>query len=340
MPMVRTILITLTVLVVASAALALYQIQAMHNWLNSPKNMAGELVTFDIPEGTSVRGALKLMIDKGVVADSLFLRFVGHIGKLPVTSVKAGEYEFSPAKTPIELLTMLSEGRVKTYSFTVPEGLRLEEVAAIFTPIIPGAVADFEKLTHDKAFLSGLGVPSLEGFLFPETYKIPKGYTVAKLIRLMIQMYHSKFNAELREEATALGIDAYQTLIIASIIEKEAGGVEEFPLVSSVIHNRLRKGMPLQMDPTVIYGLANFNGNLTRHDLQTDHPWNTYTRAGLPLTPICNPGAAALRAAVQPAKTSYLYFVAMNNGHHTFSSTLAQHNAAVQRYQIEGQVGP
>lgn len=340
MPMLRTILIVTTILVIALAALGIYQVKAMDTWLNSPKNLAGETQTFDIREGTSVRGALKLMIEKGVVADSLFLRFVGRVGKLPVSSVKAGEYEFSPAKTPIELLLMLAEGRVKTYPFTVPEGLRLEEVAAIFTPMIPRAVADFKRLAHDKAFLASLGVPSLEGFLFPETYKIPKGYTVAKIIHAMIQMYHSKFNTELGEKAKELGLDAYQTLIIASIIEKEAGGVEEFPLVSSVIHNRLKKGMPLQMDPTVIYGLENFNGNLTRHDLLTDHAWNTYTRQGLPATPICNPGFAALRAAVGPAQTSYLYFVAMNNGHHTFSSTLAQHNAAVQKFQIEGQVGP
>lgn len=333
------ILIVITVLMLALAGLAYYEVQAMHTWLNSPRTLAGTPVTLDIPEGTSVRGALRLLIDHGLVDDSLFLRFVGHVGKLP-TGIKAGEYEFSPDQTPVEMLTMLSQGRVKTYAITIPEGLTLAEVGALFEPVLPGVSKELIRLAADPEFLKALGVKGLEGFLFPETYKVPKHFPAPRLAKLMVQTYHEFFDRELKAKADELGVSAYDVVTIASIIEKEAGGFEEFPLVSSVIHNRLKKGMPLQMDPTVIYGLTDFSGHLTRHDLMTDHPWNTYTRQGLPKTPICNPGLKALRAAVEPAETPYFYFVSMNNGHHVFSQTLAQHNAAVQKYQIEGKVGP
>ena len=222
----------------------------------------------------------------------------------------------------------MAKGKVKLYRFTIPPGQTAVEIARLLEYLGYGKEKNYVRLMNTESVRIAMGVPYFEGYLFPDTYSIPKGYDERKILELMVKEFRKNFTPAMEEKAKALGLTAEQALIAASIIEKEAGGPEEFPLVSSVIQNRLQKGMRLQMDPTVIYGVKKtFSGNLTREHLQTDHDWNTYTRSGLPKTPICSPSIGALKAAVEPAETDYLYFVAMNNGHHKFTATLKEHNA-------------
>jgi len=193
----------------------------------------------------------------------------------------------------------------------------------------------FLSLLQDPALIRSLGlrVPSLEGYLLPETYAFPKSATEEQVIRKMVHDMLAFFDEKKKQRAAALGMTLHQVLILASIIEKEAGVPEERPLISSVYHNRLKRGMRLQSDPTVIYGLRHFDGNLRRRDLQRESPYNTYLHRGLPPTPIANPGKGSILAALFPAKTPYLYFVSRNDRTHAFSITLAEHERAVNRYQ-------
>jgi UPF0755 protein len=183
--------------------------------------------------------------------------------------------------------------------------------------------------------LLGLGAPAstLEGYLFPDTYRFARGLPAERILRRMLARFEQEFRSVQQQSGRQLGLSRHEVVILASLVEKETAVATERPLIAGVFFNRLRRGIPLQSDPTVIYGLERFDGNLTRAHLQADTPYNTYTRQGLPAGPICNPGAAAVRAVLNPASTPYLYFVAKKDGTHQFSSTLAEHNAAVLRHQ-------
>lgn len=336
--MIRTIIITFVLAVIAVFAVLFYHYNAMNDWLNSPKDDKAAKSTLDIPHGMTVRGALRKLAENGLIEPSFYIGYVGFVGET-VKGIQMGEYEFSSSQSPLEMLKILEEGKIKLHTFTVTPGFDMGYIDALliqhgFYPATGKRAAPW-----GMEFSKSLGLEYLEGYLFPDTYSIPKGYTLSQILRMMVDNFYKHFNNEIKKAAKKLGITEKETIIIASIIEKESGSTKEFRLVSSVIHNRLKKGMRLQMDTTVIYGMA-FQGNLTRKDLETDHPWNTYTRNGLPSTPICNPSAAALRAAVNPVKTSYLYFVSMNNSSHKFSKTLAEHNKAVYKYQILRHIGP
>jgi UPF0755 protein len=231
-------------------------------------------------------------------------------------------------------------GRVKSYSFTIPEGYNKFDAANVFAGInwIEGS-DKFLEICHDKNFLNsigGKGKPSCEGLLFPSTYHFPKGVDIIAVMTKMASQMKTvlkKYEAEMGR----LDFDAYDFLKLASIIEKETGVKEEQPMIASVFLNRRKIGMKMQTDPSVIYGLLpKFNGNITRKDLMTDHPWNTYTRYGFPATPLCFPGEGAIKSIVYPDDTKYLYFVATGKGYHYFSKTLKEHNAAVEHYQVKG----
>jgi len=180
----------------------------------------------------------------------------------------------------------------------------------------------------------GLGAETLEGYLFPDTYFFPKDVTVEKIISTMVLRFWSIFSPAWKERAKHYGLTVHQVVTLASIIEKETGAAFERPLISSVFHNRLRKKMRLESDPTVIYGIKNFDGNLTRKHLKTRTPYNTYAIRGLPVGPIANPGRASLEAALFPEKTSFIYFVSKKDTTHHFSTNLKEHNRAVRKYQL------
>lgn len=288
-----------------------------------------------IPSGSSFARVAQLLQDEGVVSSAFRLRLLVRL-RGDAAKVKAGEYGFSEPALPGEVLDRLVAGDVRQYRFTVPEGLTMKEIAQRLSAEGLGNGDLFLQLARDPAFIASLGVEatSLEGYLFPETYTLVAGTPERRLIQAMVRQMTARLTPDLLAAAQARGLNAHELVTLASVIQKEAGNESEMPLISAVFHNRLKRGMRLQADPTVIYGIENFNGNLTKKDLLEPTPYNTYRIAGLPPGPISNPGEAALKAAAFPADVNYLYFVGRGDGTHAFSLTLTEHNAAVRRYQL------
>jgi UPF0755 protein len=225
---------------------------------------------------------------------------------------------------------------VKAYSIVVPEGFTVRQIAARLAANGLVDEKEFLRLARDRDTLAALKIPaaSAEGFLFPDTYRFDRTMDTRTILKTMTDRFQVKVTGGMIEQARAQGLGAREWVTLASIIEKETGRKDEMPLVSAVFRNRLRIGMPLQSDPTVIYGIENFDGNLTRKHLERQNPYNSYLNRGLPPGPICNPGTDALAAALNPAPVDYLYFVSRNDGSHQFSATLAEHGRAVRKYQI------
>lgn len=257
--------------------------------------------------------------------------------------IQAGEYAFSGEQTPEKILYMLIKGKVKLHRFTIPEGFNTKEIAAVVENAGFGTSYDFMKLATDSSFIASLGIhaiypetkiTSLEGYLFPETYLFPAGTDQKKIISAMVARFDRVFLPEWRDRCQESGLSVHQMVILASIIEKETADASERPIVSSVFHNRLKLGMRLESDPTVIYGIPDFNGNITKKDLLTVTPYNTYAIYGLPSGPISNPGKLSLQAAIFPSKSNFIFFVSKKDTTHHFSKTLEEHNMAVRRYQL------
>jgi UPF0755 protein len=254
-------------------------------------------------------------------------------------SIKSGEYELDASMNPTEILQKLVAGSVKTYPVTVPGGLTIEEVAG---RVAEAGISDEDEViarAREAAFARELGVDadSLEGYLYPETYRFRRATPATQVLRQMVEELQASWKDADRQALDGSGFTLHEIVTIASIVEKETGVPEERPRIAAVFRNRLERRMRLQSDPTVIYGILRergaFNGNLRKRDLQTDTPYNTYTRAGLPPGPISNVTMAAIRAVLQPEEVPYLYFVSQNDGTHHFSVTLTEHVNAVNRYQ-------
>jgi len=255
--------------------------------------------------------------------------------------MKAGEYEFSRSMSPLEVLDVLVKGQVRQHLVTVPEGHTLFQIARLLEDSGIVEKEGFIEKATSPAFIRFLGLfppatSTLEGFLFPETYHFIKDMNPEEVIRIMVHQFKKVFGRDFSDKASQLGISEEDAVILASIIEKETSLPEEKPLISAVFHNRLKRRIPLQSDPTVIYGIRDFNGNLTRNDLVKPSPYNTYVRIGLPASPICNPGRDSIHAALHPAPVPYLYFVSKNDGTHHFSSEIEDHNRAVVIFQVQG----
>jgi len=288
-----------------------------------------------IAPGSSFASVATKLAGEGVVASSFQLRLLARL-RGDATRIQAGEYDFSEAATPQTVLDRLVAGDVRRLRFTVPEGLTVREIADKLAREGRGNRERFLRLGRDAQFIKtlGLDVKSLEGYLFPETYTLTADSSEEDLIRAMVREFRRKLTPELMEAARKRGLNTHQLVTLASIVQKEAGNKQEMPLIAAVFHNRIERGIPLQADPTVIYGIKDFDGNLTRKDLATPTPYNTYRMRGLPPGPIANPGEDALRAAAFPAAVDYLYFVSRGNGTHVFNATLREHNKAVRRYQL------
>lgn len=246
-----------------------------------------------------------------------------------------GEYAFPDPPSAFEAWRRLVSGDVIKYEVSVPPGANLYDIAKLL---------EGEKLTTSEEFLAAatapallwrLGIPgdSMEGYLFPDRYIFVKPVTPEEIIEVMARQFRRKIPPDTQRLAKESGLSLHQVVTIASIIEKETGVEEEKPLVSAVIRRRIALGMPLQMDPTVIYGAKRFDGTVTKKDLRTEGPYNTYRNRGLPPGPISNPGLASIAAALKPSESEYLYFVSKNDGSHTFSRTLAEHNRAVEQFR-------
>ena len=249
--------------------------------------------------------------------------------------IHPGEYEFNAAMPPAEILSKLLNGRVVLHAVTIPEGYTIHQIADVLDQQHITDSAEFVRLASDKSFVKTLGLSgdSAEGYLYPDTYRFARPTAPKDVIRTMVDQLDHVMTQELKARAKDINFTVHEVLTLASVIEKETGSGDERPQISSVFHNRLKKKIPLQSDPTVIYGLPNFDGNLHKKDLSHPSPYNTYRWTGLPPGPIASPGAEAIRAALYPAPSAYLYFVSKNDGTHQFSATLVEHNKAVEKYQ-------
>lgn len=246
-----------------------------------------------------------------------------------------GRYRFELPMSPGDVLDQMVLGTGAFRRITVPEGLTVKEIAGLLegAGIARGDRFLAEARRPELLFRLGLEGQGIEGHLFPDTYFFTPHTTEGEIVMAMTDQFRHNFSRAMQEKLRQLGWSLHQLVTLASLIEKETGDEAERPLVSAVFHNRLKRKIPLQSDPSVVYGLKRFSGQLTRQDLQSPSPYNTYRIRGLPPAPICNPGLASLVAALYPAEVPYLYFVSKNDGSHLFSVTLAEHNRAVEKYQ-------
>jgi UPF0755 protein len=329
----RVILIVL-VLAVALAGAAAYR---MMKWAEAPvateaEHPASKIVV--IPEGSTFQHVAGLLERERLVKSRSAFVLLGKALEAD-RKIRPGEYELNPAMAPADILSKLMAGRVVLHSVTIPEGYTMVQIADVLAQQQITDRAEFLRLVKDKAFIKTLGVSAetLEGYLYPDTYRFPKPVSAKDVIRTMVEQLNQVVTPEWQARAKDIHMTMHQVLTLASVIEKETGSGEERPQISSVFHNRLQKKIPLQSDPTVIYGLPNYDGNIHKKDLSHPSPYNTYRWAGLPPGPIASPGAQAIRATLYPAVSPYLYFVSKNDGTHQFSATLIEHNKAVDKYQ-------
>lgn len=248
----------------------------------------------------------------------------------------AGEYEFSGSMAPIRILESLENGKVFLHRLTIPEGFTICQIAEKLDQSGISSREDFISLASDPEFAAQIGIPAqtVEGYLFPDTYFFSKGSSPDQIITSMVNHFRKKFGPAWEERSKQLGLSVHEIVTLASIIEKETGQEIERPVISSVFHNRLKKNIRLESDPTVIYGIKNFNGDITRRDLKEKTPYNTYVIPGLPPGPIASPGIKSIRAALFPDNTSYLFFVSKKDGTHQFSNNLKDHQKAIRQFQL------
>jgi UPF0755 protein len=292
----------------------------------------------DIPAGTGTVAMGRRLADAGVVRSAaafrvaVWLRGAGR-------RMQAGEYRFDQPMSASAVVDKIARGDVYLRAITFREGLTIRQMAELYEARGFGPAADFTRAAHDIEAIQSIDPDArdLEGYLFPDTYMLPRRTTAEQLVSRMVAGFQKTLTPELRQQAAARGLSVRELVTLASIVEKETGKADERPLVAAVYTNRLKIGMGLQCDPTVIYALeraGRFNGNLTRDDLHSyDSPYNTYRYAGLPPGPIAAPGRASLEAAANPADVPYLYFVSRNDGSHAFAATLDEHNRNVFEYQ-------
>ena len=307
--------------------------------LNEPyKGYEADEQFVEIPPGAGTAEIRRRLIDAGVVRDELSFRAaVWWTGR--AQSLQAGEFQFTRPMSAAAVVEKIARGDVYTRRITFREGLTIAEMADVFESNGFGKKAEFLAAAGDRTLIRDLDPDAgdLEGYLFPETYALPRGTPASRLIAMMVDRFRANYTDDLQAKAQEQGFTTRQVVTLASLVEKETGKGDERPLVSAVYRNRIELGMPMQADPTVVYALqkaARYDGNIRREDLAFDSPYNTYRYNGLPPGPIASPGKASLEAALAPADVPYLYFVSRNDGSHVFAETLAEHNANVYQYQI------
>jgi len=310
---------------------------AYRTFLQTPLELPREGLVLNVEPGTNLKRLTRELADQGVLSHADYLYWHARWKKL-AHRIRAGEYLVPAGTTPPALLELLIRGKTVSYTLTLLEGWNFKQVLA--------AVRNNKVLKHEtqgldaEQIMERIGRPGIhpEGRFFPETYAFPRGTTDVDFLKRAFAKMEQELDAawEGRNQDTIMVKSKGEALILASIIEKETGVPEERPQIAGVFNRRLRIGMKLQTDPTVIYGMGDqYKGNIRRSDLRTDTPYNTYVHRGLTPTPICMPGRAALDAALNPQDGKSLYFVSRGDGTHVFSATLEQHNAAVRKYQLK-----
>jgi UPF0755 protein len=298
---------------------------------------AGAEQFVDVPQGAGPAGIARRLTQAGVVRDATTFRLAVWLtgqGR----RLQAGEYRFDHPVSARQVVDKLARGEVYLRPITFPEGLTMRQMADLYAQKGFGTADAFLAAARNVALISAIdpAAQDLEGYLFPDTYALPRTATADQLVARMVAGFEKALTPDMRQQAVSRGLGVRQLVTLASIVEKETGAASERPLVAAVYSNRLKIGMGLQCDPTVIYALeraGRYNGNLNRESLMFDSPYNTYRYAGLPPGPIANPGRGSLAAAARPADVPYLYFVSRNDGTHAFATTLEEHNRNVDEYQ-------
>ncbi|MCF8106112.1 MAG: endolytic transglycosylase MltG [Desulfohalobiaceae bacterium] len=323
----------------AISVLCLFSVLYAYRYLAYPIQAQGREKVVTIQPGDSFQEVARLLAAKKIISDSFKFRILGRItGK--GSRVQAGEFLVDTGWSRLRLLDELVKGRSVLYTLSIPEGLPWWETGKLIQKEGLTSLQSFQQAIHDKNLLQKFNIPAenAEGYLFPETYSLPRPRKdrAGPIVDLMLTEFRRRVQSQIWPKQLPEAETIHRIVTLASIIEKETAQEDERGRISGVYKNRLEKGMRLQCDPTVIYGLGpDFNGNLTRKDLQDkSNEYNTYRSSGLPPGPICSPGLASLLAAVNPEEHDYLYFVAKDDGSHHFSRTLAEHNRAVRKYQL------
>lgn len=326
-------------LVIFAIGIPTYAAMLTWVWITEPyKGYTVPEEFVDIKAGATVSEIGRGLVAGGVVADRW--RFRAALWWTGSTkALKAGEYRFDHAMTPIEVVTKIARGDVYVRKITFAEGLNVFEMAKVYESHGFGSSSDFLAAARDVSLISDLDpdAKDLEGYLFPETYALGRMGAAQKLVRMMVTRFKSVVNADMRQRAEAEGLSVRDLVTLASVVEKETASADERPMVAAVYRNRMKIGMPLQADPTVVYALeraGHYDGNIHKQDLALASPYNTYKYPGLPPGPIASPGKASLEAALEPADVPYLYFVSRNDGTHVFAKTLAEHARNVQKFQV------
>ena len=338
--MLRKLLITAVVLLAVSSIGSVVAVNQLRERVETPyQAYPDDGVLVDIEPGDSSQVIAERLAAVGVVRDVWTFRFAVWRSGL-ARDLQAGEYHFADPMTSMQVVDKIARGQVYLRGITFPEGLTIAEMADIFDGSEFGTADEFRHEAQRAELIRDLDpeATTLEGYLFPETYLLPRDATAVDLVEAMVAQFRRGLPETLRAEAVRQDRSVRDVVTLASLIQKETGSANEHQLVSAVYTNRLRIGMALQCDPTVIYALeldGLYDGNLTRENLRHDSPYNTYRYPGLPPGPIAAPGLGALEAALDPADVPYLYFVSRNDGSHEFANTLREHNRNVQRYQVE-----
>ncbi|RII26377.1 MAG: endolytic transglycosylase MltG [Geobacter sp.] len=299
----------------------------------TPAGSGKHVEVIEFTQGAPFRRIATALEEKKIITSAklfvLLARFRGATAK-----VQAGPYQVNDSLTPKEILDRMVNGDVYVQRFAVPEGYSIYQIAELLEGRRLFTKREFLRACVDRKLLADLGIParSVEGYLYPSTYNITPGTAPAQLIRQMVEQFDKVFAQKFEPRLEAAGLSKRELLTMASMIEKEAVIPAERPLIASVFQNRLRTNMPLQSDPTAVYGVRAFAGAVSRHDIKRVSPYNTYQIKGLPPGPIGNPGSYAMEAVLNPARTGFYYFVAKKDGSHYFSATLEEHNRAVARY--------
>jgi UPF0755 protein len=313
----------------------------LYNYGNTPTSYSHEEQVVEIKPGMTLRQVSHYLTDKKLLDEpSAFVLYTYFQGKQ--NRIQAGEYRFSPSMPPWKILESLTNGTAILYTVTIPEGYRITEIAELLEKKGLVNKEEFIAETRDKELLDALQVPSggsLEGYLYPETYKFSKAAGAKRIVKTLVDTFKLRVQKpELMQQAKAGKLTFHEIVTLASLIEKETGLGTERKLISSVFHNRLVKKMRLQTDPTVIYAMVNFDGNIRKKDLSIDSPYNTYKHFGLPPGPIASPGLDSIRAALAPDHSDFLYFVSRKDGSHQFSTNYEDHTRAIQKYQLSHRV--
>jgi UPF0755 protein len=327
----------LMLLLVVAAGAAAY---ALNRRANAPfRGYSSPEQFVEIPTGVGSNEIARRLIAAGVVRDVVTFRVALWLSG-SARHLQAGEYRFDHPLSGVDVIGKIARGEVDLVPLTFPEGLTIAEMAKIFESAGFGPASSFVDAANNVSLIASLdpAATDLEGYLFPDTYSLPRRADASRVVRVMVERFHKILGPDLQQAAQARGSSVRQLVTLASIVEKETARGDERPLVAAVYANRLRIGMALQCDPTVIYALqklGKYDGNLRRDDLQVDSPYNTYRYPGLPPGPIASPGKGSLEAAAHPADADYVYFVSRNDGSHEFARTLDDHNRNVRKYQVQ-----